>query len=223
MYTPIDTPLHTPTRKHTHISHMSTHTSPSWPCPLPPPLPPPHPTHTHTERYHMHTHTYAYTHKICKHTFFIYICMHTHIYITHKQLTSVLRAFLLKKALHDSHVMASKLWASALSPQTRQTFSSSRGRFLCFLRPCCCGDCSSSVSMVTPRGPGTRMPVALVRSITMARATASRSADLSGSESGSALGVWSRAGTPMAGASSMLGDRSSGVESGETGPETHHT
>ena len=173
-------------------------------------------SHTHTQRLiyayiHTHTdplpptetHTHAHTRKL------------THI------LTSVLRAFLLKKALHDSHVMASKLWANALSPHTRQTFSSSRGRFLCFFRHCDC-DASSPACMLLTCVTGGSVPVAFVRSITMARATASLSADRSGSGSGSVLGVWSRTADPSASASSMLGDRSRGVESGEAGSETHN-
>lgn len=48
------------------------------------------------------------------------------IYVTYKflRLTSDLRAFLLKKALQDSQVMALKLYPNALSPHTRQILSS---------------------------------------------------------------------------------------------------
>ena len=53
----------------------------------------------------------------------------THPTPSHFLTSSRLRAFLRKKALHDSQVMTSKLWAKALSPQMRQILSS-RERFL---------------------------------------------------------------------------------------------
>ena len=53
--------------------------------------------------------------------------------------TFVFKAFLLKKALHDSHVMASKLYPRALSPQTPHTSkvpSLGLGRLFCSLWLC---------------------------------------------------------------------------------------
>lgn len=145
--------------------------------------------------------------------------------------TSCLSAFLLKKALQDSQVMASKLCAKALSPHTRHIFSSSLGRLRCFLRGC--GVWSSwgkhlSSSAEPCWGTGAT-PITLFKSVTMARATASRSADLSGSgsESGSSFGCTLP--KPLVPGtwwcSLMFGERSRGVESGdgvsENNQQTH--